>query len=65
MAINGLSTSFFKASKAVAYSNPSLFFKLIKVGVILNKTASRIEHIKEKNIEIVAKIINNVMQNLV
>jgi hypothetical protein len=33
--------------------------------VMLNKTASRIEHIKEKNIEIVAKIINNVMQNLV
>jgi hypothetical protein len=34
---------------------------LIKVGVILSKTASRIEHKNEKKIETVAKIINNVI----
>ena len=54
MAIKGLSTSFFKISKFVAYSCPSLFFRLIKVGVMLNKTASKMEHKKEKKIETVA-----------
>ena len=53
IAIKGLSTSFFKTSKSAAYSKPSLFLRLIKVGVILSKTASKIEHRKEKKIETV------------
>src|SRR5210317_1429619 len=54
MAIKGLSTSFFSFSKDAAYSKPSLFLRLINVGVMLNNTASKIEHKKEKNIETVA-----------
>jgi len=39
----------------------SLFFTLINVGVTLNKTASKIEQKKEKNIEIVANKINKLI----
>lgn len=51
MAIRGLSTSFLNSSNSVAKALPSFFFTLIKVGVTLNKTASKMEHIKEKKIE--------------
>jgi len=39
----------------------SLFFTLINVGVTFNKTASKIEQKKEKNIEIVANKINKLI----
>lgn len=52
IAIRGLSTSFFKASNAVAYSFPACFLTLIKVGVTLKSTASKMEHKNEKKMEI-------------
>ena len=54
IAISGLSTSFFNSSKVLAKDLPSFSFTLMKVGFMLSKTAYRIEHRKEKNIEIKA-----------
>jgi hypothetical protein len=52
IAIKGLSTSFFSISRDVANVFPSYFFTLMKVGVTLNSTASRMEHTNETKIEI-------------
>ena len=51
IAISGLSISFLKLAKVSAYFFPSLVFIRIKLGVILSKTASRIEQRNEKNID--------------
>jgi len=54
IAISGLSISFLKLLRVVAKDFPSFFLILIKVGVMLNSTASKIEHINEKKIASVA-----------
>ena len=52
--INGLLISSFNTFKVLANAFPSFFFIVINVGVMLNKTASNMEHKKENTIDRVA-----------
>ncbi|MCK5676959.1 MAG: hypothetical protein KAH72_00585, partial [Flavobacteriaceae bacterium] len=61
--IKGLLTSSFNFFKVFAYALPSFFLTAINVGVILNKTASRIEHKNENPIETEAYINSRVISN--
>ena len=62
IAIKGLSTSSLSCLRSFTKAAPSCSLTLIKVGEILNKTASSIEHKKENSIEPIAYMISSVMK---